>query len=57
MNEKHEWIKIGNGDYHDRFQCPCCGRIVELAFHKRDCDYEFCPYCGEPMEVKTYGKE
>ena len=44
-----EWRKIGNGDYHDRFQCPYCEKIVELAFHERNCKYSFCPYCGEKI--------
>lgn len=48
-----EWRKIGNGDYHDRFQCPYCEEVVELAFHKRNCEYSFCPFCGERIGEKA----
>lgn len=33
--------------YTDRFECTGCGCIVHIGTYEKECDYEFCPYCGK----------
>lgn len=36
--------------YTDAFECTGCGAQIHLYTVMRECDYEFCPYCGKPAE-------
>lgn len=33
--------------YTDRFECTGCGCIVHIGTYEKECDYDFCPYCGK----------
>ena len=31
--------------------CSECGRVVMWTWNEEDCrEWDFCPYCGEPLE-------
>lgn len=35
--------------YSYQFQCIRCERIITLTYPKRDCDYNYCPWCGREI--------
>ena len=49
------WIKTPNRAKSQKFKCSKCRRIctcIKYAGNKTMCDYEYCPYCREKMEVE-----
>ena len=44
-----KWIKDVTGNYI----CSQCGNMVPDNGYG-DCDYEFCPHCGEPVQEEKH---
>ncbi len=36
--------------YADLFQCSICGCNVHLGTFEKDCDYYYCPWCGNVID-------
>ena len=44
--------------YTDLYECENCKRYIRIGEFARECDYEYCPYCGaaapdEEQECKS----
>lgn len=37
--------------YTDTFECESCGNYVLMHTYSRECEYDYCPYCGVRNEV------
>lgn len=47
VNVPSKWLYSSTEDPVFRI-CPKCGRAYRIA--ERECPYNFCPNCGEPLE-------
>lgn len=43
-------VKPDSRGYTDEFDCSVCGGSVHLGFYAKECDYIYCPWCGNFME-------
>ena len=43
------WMPDKNGETRE-FICTGCRFMVELSWKQKECDYEWCPYCGCKMD-------
>lgn len=51
------WDKIPERAKSQKFRCSKCKKTcncVKYINRRTVCDYKFCPYCGEPMEVEEF---
>ena len=39
------WMPDKNGETRE-FICTGCRFMVEMSWKQKECDYEWCPYCG-----------
>lgn len=42
-------IKPDTRGYTDKFECSECKYVFYFGYFDTDCDYNYCPYCGEPV--------
>ena len=42
------WMPDKNGETRE-FICTGCRFMVEMSWKQKECDYEWCPYCGCKM--------
>lgn len=43
------WMPDKNGETRE-FICTGCRFMVEMSWKQKECDYEWCPYCGCKMD-------
>ena len=43
------WMADKNGETRE-FICTGCRFMVEMSWKQKECDYEWCPYCGCKMD-------
>lgn len=43
------WMPDKNGETRE-FICTGCRFMVEMSWKQKECDYEWCPYCGYKMD-------
>lgn len=43
------WMPDKNGETRE-FICTGCRFMVEMNWKQKECDYEWCPYCGCKMD-------
>ena len=43
------WMPDKNGETRE-FICTGCRFMVEMSWKQKECDYEWCPYCGAKMD-------
>lgn len=43
------WMPDKNGETRE-FICTECRFMVEMNWKQKECDYEWCPYCGCKMD-------
>lgn len=46
------WISVDEDirGFAEEFECSVCKRDINLGYYDTDCDYEYCPRCGAPMD-------
>lgn len=59
---QHGLWKPMNGDferaYTNQFLCTVCKRYTYLHTFQRECEYDYCPYCGAKMDLEEeHGSE
>ncbi len=37
-------------EYTDQFACLCCQCIIQMYTYMKECNYNFCPYCGTKVK-------
>lgn len=48
------WMPDENGETRE-FICTGCRSMVEMSWKQKECDYEWCPYCGAKMDGGNNG--
>ena len=49
--EKGKWIPFSpEMEINDVFKCSVCSEFIQLVWRKRECPYNYCPYCGVRMK-------
>ena len=53
--KKGKWIKIlpEKRGYTEFYRCSNCLCNVHIGYYSKNCDYDYCPYCGAAMEEGT----
>ena len=46
------WMPDKNGETRE-FICTGCRFMVEMSWKQKECDYEWCPYCGCKMDKEV----
>ena len=46
------WMPDKNGETRE-FICTGCRFMVEMSWKQKECDYEWCPYCGCKMDKEA----
>ena len=48
LNDTTEWNPVNpdRGMNANAFECNKCKRLVHFGSFVRECDYDFCPWCG-----------
>lgn len=46
------WMPDKNGETRE-FICTGCRFMVEMSWKQKECDYEWCPYCGAKMDKEV----
>ena len=49
------WMPDKNGETRE-FICTGCRFMVEMSWKQKECDYEWCPYCGCKMDKEDAWK-
>lgn len=52
MEDFSKWAAIDADDYvmWKAWQCKKCGTVTRLDEYVKKMPYQYCPYCGRPME-------
>ena len=53
---KNKWIMFGNNStgYSDRWICPKCRKTCRSEMWHTQCEYTFCPNCGEKLITEDH---
>lgn len=46
------WVRVGDWIKSAHFKCSKCGTIAQTSKFLRECDFAYCPYCGD-KKTKT----
>lgn len=61
MTDIKTWIRFDKRPKNQKFVCPHCGKVCHCrpvggrTTDVTQCDYKFCPHCGEKVKPTTEG--
>ena len=51
--KKSRWIALNqHGFFAKEYKCESCESVVDMNCYTRECDYDYCPYCGAEITVE-----